>query len=331
MSAKPDISVLDWIKYNPNVGTLGLFHFGLPGSGKSNFQSGLFQMCLRRGEFLIMPGDRFCEWRHFPNHKHFPTKMQILVPKFSDGQDIHYHNFKKNNWFIDVDFEDLDIFQFLDEEKRMLVVYDQHLSMANRVYLWVNIFQQLLDRTEYLDTAFGLFFHEAGIYFDEFAEGEHWKAIRLFSSLFVEHRKALVRPVFLSQLESEVKSTIRKKCPFHIIRKSFLSKSYAKSLRKAAPFTAIHQYHFVYGGIYIKSNVTNKFWENKEIYKMIPPRVSFNEMGAQIDEEEGQKSAFPLLKCKKCSHEWQANVSKPKKCPNCGKRYDYHRHSPAIV
>ena len=328
MSAKPDVSILDWIKYNPNVGTLGLFHFGLPGSGKSNFQNGLFQMCLKRGEYLIMPGDRFCEWRHFPNHPKFPTKLQILVPK---GEDIYYHNFDKNGWFIDVDYKNLDIFNYVNPKKRMLVIYDQHLPIGERVNLWVNIFQQLLDRTEYIDTAFGLFFHEAGIYFDEFAEGEHWKAIRNFSSLFVEHRKALIRPVFLCQIESEVKSTIRKKCPFHIIRKTFLSKNYPKSLRKAAPFTPIFRYHLVYGGIYIKNNETNKYYENKKIFKMIPPHVSFNEKGGGNGVEGGQKLSLQELKCPNCLNIWQPKVNNPKKCPQCSKRFDYNRYSPLIA
>lgn len=328
MSKLPDVSIVDWIKYNPNVGTLGLFHFGLPGSGKSNLQSGLFQKCLKRGEYLIMPGDRFCEWRHFPNHPKFPTKIKILVP---EDVDIYYHNFKKNGWFKDVDYNNLDIFDHINPKQRLLVIYDQHLPMAERVYLWVNIFQSLLNRIEYIDIPFGLFFHEAGTYFDEFSEGEHWKAVRAFSSLFVEHRKALIRPVFLCQIESEVKSTIRKKCPFHIIRKTFLSKNYAKSLRKAAPFTFINQYHLVYGGIYIKGNETNKFYENKKIFKMIPPRCSFNEMGGQNVVGEEQKSSSIRLKCPKCSHIWTKQANKPQKCPNCGKRFDYDRYSPIIA
>ena len=281
-------------------------------------------MCLKRGEFLVMPGDRFCEWRHFPNHPKFPTKIQILVPKFPEGQGIYYHNFKKNDWFIDVDYKNLNIFNYIDEEKKMLVIYDQHLPMPQRVYFWCDIFQKLLNRIEYVDTPFGMFFHEAGIYFDEFSEGEHWKAIRLFSSLFVEHRKALIRPVFLSQLESEVKSTIRKKCPFHIIRKSFLSKNYPKSLRKAAPFTRIHQYHLVYGGIYIKNNECNKFYEVKKIYKMIPPHVSFNDKSTPIYPTiHPKKSQFPPITCKKCLKSWKPRVQVPVECPHCHSRIYY--------
>jgi hypothetical protein len=267
----PDISILDWIKHNPNVGTLGLLQFGLPGTGKSNLSTGLIQKCMNQGEFLVMPGDRFCEWRHFPNHPKFPTKMRILVP---EGVNIHYHKLRKDGLFTDVNLEDLDIFKFIDKKHRMLVIFDQHLPLAQRVFFWGNIFEQLLNRIVFVDIPFILFFHEAGVYFDEGAEGDQWKAIRDFSSIFVEGRKALIRPVLLSQLESEIKSTIRKKCTFQIIRKSFLSRNYPPKLRKAAPFTPLHKYHLVYGGIYIRNNETNKYYENPTVYKMIP-RVSF--------------------------------------------------------
>ncbi len=322
MSGLPDISINDWINYNPNRGVLGLHHFGLPGTGKSNFQSGLFQICLKRKEqeFLIMPGDRFCEWKHFPVHPKFPTKLNILVPKKAD---IQYINFKKNGWFVDVNYDDLDIFHYLKPSHRMLVIYDQHLPMGQRVELWNEIFSQLLNRSEYLERSIGLFFHEAGIYFDEFSEGEQWKQIKLFSEKFVEHRKALVRLVFLSQLQSEVKSTLRKKCPFQIVRKSWLGKTYPKALRKAAPFTHIHQYHFLFGGIYIKNNTTSKFKENKKKFRMIPPRVSLNDKGGLdvvgVDEKKPKKGDKICI----CGYFWTPRVAKPKKCPKCGHRFDY--------
>ena len=292
----------------PNVGTLGIHQFGLPGSGKSNFFSGIIQMCLKKGEFLIMPGDRFCEWRHYPFHPRFPTKIKILTPK---DVDIYYHGFERNGWFESVDYEDLDIFNHVNNNQRALVIYDQHLPLWQRVRLWLKVFLQLLNRIEYVDIPFSLFFHEGGIYFDEFAEGDHWKAVKEFSQLFVEHRKALIRMELISQLESEIKSTIRGKCVFQIVRKSFLSRRYPKSLRKAAPFTRIHQYHLLYGGIYIKNNVTNKFSENTQKWKMIP-QVLY-----QTSQKKVGKLPFGRKQCPKCQHIWVPRVASPKKCPNC--------------
>ena len=311
-----DIGIKDWIHYNPNVGVEALHMIGLPGTGKSNMSSGLLQKCLRKGELLVMPGDRFCEWRHFPPHPKFPTKIKILIPKWVE---IFYHNFKPNGWFHEVDFNELNIFDYLDNEHKLLVIYDQHIPLSRRSMLWANIAEQLLNRTVYLEVAIGLLFHEAGIYFSEFSHGDQWRAIKKFEELFVEFRKGLVRTLLVSQLDTEIESTIRKKCMYACIRKTKLSRSgnWAKPLVKKAPFTALNQYHWVFGGLYNRDNTINKFFEKKTIMKMIPVS-SIN--GGPKDNIIKKKTQRDKIICHYCEYEWIPRSDNTKQCPKC-KRY----------
>jgi len=307
-----NIGIKDWINYNPNVGVEALHHIGLPGTGKSNMSTGLAQKCLQRGELLVMPGDRFCEWRHFPFHPKFPTKIKILIPK---GIELFYYNFKRNGWFHEVDFSEINIFDHLDKDHKLLVIYDQHLPLSDRAKLWTLFAEQLLNRDVFLETAIGLLFHEAGIYFPEFASGDQWRATKKFSELFVEFRKGLVRTQLVSQLDTEIESTIRKKCMYACIRKTRLSRSggWPKALVKRAPFTAINEFHWVYGGLYNRNNTITKFFENKKIFKIIP-RLSMNGVPKGTPPEKfRQRKKFV---CSKCNYEWIANVDKPKYCPN---------------
>lgn len=265
-----DIGIKHWIDYNPNVGVEALHMIGLPGTGKSNMSTGLLQKCLQKGEMLIMPGDRFCEWRHFPFHPKFPTKIRILIPK---DVEIYYHNFEPNGWFQEpIEYEDLDIFHYLDKDHKLLVIYDQHMPLTIRSMFWVHILSQLLNRKEYLDFAIGMLFHEAGIYFSEFTKGDQWRAIKNFSELFVESRKGLVRILLESQIDTEIESTIRRKCMYACIRKARLSRSvgWPKPLIKAAPFTAINEFHWVFGGLYVRRNTITKYYEKKSLFKMVP-------------------------------------------------------------
>lgn len=308
-----NIGIKDWINYNKNVGVEGLHMIGLPGTGKSNMSTGLAQKCLQKEELLVMPGDRFCEWRHFPFHPKFPTKIRILVPK---DIDIHYHNFKPNGWFHEVDYSELNIFDYLDKDHKLLVIYDQHLPLSERAKLWTHYAEQLLNRDIFLETAIGLLFHEAGIYFPEFASGDQWRAIKKFSELFVEFRKGLVRTQLVSQLDTEIESTIRKKCMYACIRKTKLSRSggWPKALVKKTPFTALNEYHWVFGGLYNRNNTITKFFEKKTIFKMIP-RSSMNGVPKRVKVREKIEKT-PLI-CPYCDYEWTPRIDKPKKCPKC--------------
>jgi len=275
--------------------------------------TGLAQKCLQKGEFLVMPGDRFCEWRHLPFHPKFPTKIRILIPK---DIEIFYHNFKPNGWFHEITFDDLNIFDYLDKNHKLLVVYDQHLPLNQRAQLWTQLSEQLLNRDVFLEVAIGLLFHEAGIYFPEFASGDQWRAIKKFSELFVEFRKGLVRTQLVSQIDTEIESTIRKKCMYACIRKTKLSRSggWPKALVKKAPFTALNEYHWVFGGLYNRNNTITKFFEKKNIFKMIP-RSSMN--GVSKDENVREKEPRKDLICSYCGYEWTPRIDKPKKCPKC--------------
>lgn len=320
-----DIGIKDWIDYNPNVGTEQLHMIGLPGTGKSNMSAGLFQKCLgKKNEFLVMPGDRFCEWRHFPFHPKFPTEIKILVPK---DIDIYYHNFKKNGWFEDIDYENFDIMNHLNEKNRLLVIYDQHLPMAERTGLWAKIAVQLLNRIEFIDVAIGLLFHEAGNYFTEYASGAHWKNIKSFSESFVEFRRGLIRTILVSQLDTEIESTLRKKCVYACIRKAKLSRSvgWPRPLVKRSPFTALNEYHWVFGGLYNRGNTINKFYEKKNIFKMIP-QVSMNGGPKSTPPEKSRQRN--KITCKKCDYEWTPKVDEPKYCanPKCKSWLEYEHH-----
>ena len=306
-----DLGIRKWINYDPNVGVEGLHMIGLPGTGKSNMATGLMLQCLKKGESMIMPGDRFCEWRHYPFHPKFQWKIKILIPKDTP---ISYVNFEPNGWFKEVDYADLDVFDHLQNGVRLLVIYDQHLRLQHRTAVWVKVLTQLLNRTEHLEEAIGLLFHEAGIYFSEFSSGDQWRAIKDYSELFVETRKGLVRNLIVSQLDTEIESTIRKKCMFACIRKTKLSRTigWPKPLIQAAPFTPINRFHWVEGGLYNRSNTIAKFFEKKLIYKMIP-RISLSKAG-ETDVNDKKKMTKT---CRYCQYTWSPRKKEPRQCPKC--------------
>lgn len=308
-----NIGIKQWINYKPSVGVEALHMIGLPGTGKSNMSTSLYNKCLNRGEFLIMPGDRFCEWRHYPFHPNFQTKIKILIP---ENVDIHYHNFKQNGWFEETNYDKLDILTYLDEKTRLLVIYDQHIPVPERSLLWVKVLEQLINRIEYLDLAMGLLFHEAGILFPEYASGNQWRAVKKFSELFVETRKGLVRTLLISQLDTEIESTIRKKCLYACIRKAKLSRSvgWPKPLIKAAPFTKLNEYHWCWGGLYNRKNTITKFQEKKNIFKMIP-RVSIIK-GESVTIAR-KNLPDEQIECPHCEYTWIPRTNFPKRCPKC--------------
>ena len=90
-----NISIFDWIDFNPNVGVEMLTISGLPGWGKTSMAMTLILECAKRKENWVMPGDRFCEWRHFHKYRNFFHEIIILVPK---GWELFYYGETLNDW-----------------------------------------------------------------------------------------------------------------------------------------------------------------------------------------------------------------------------------------
>jgi len=277
MSKAIDITIRDWIDYKPNVGVEMLQVSGLPGYGKTSMGNTLILECADKGESWVIPGDRFCEWRHF--HKYsIVEEIIVIIPL---GLDIYYHGDLLNKWklnnntdirFVELDYAKINIMDYLpdDGKVRMVAVFDAHYKINKRSWLWVNISNQLINRTTHLDKCIGILFNEAGILFPQNAQGDHWKAVAEFATTIVDARKGLLRLIFISQIQTEIMDTVRKKCMFKVFRKGWVAKDEPKAIRKAAPFTARNEYHLSCGGLYCKSNTIDKFIEEKEISKMIP-------------------------------------------------------------
>ena len=287
-----DITIRDWIDYKPNVGVEMLHISGLPGWGKTSMGNTLILECATKKESWVIPGDRFCEWRHF--HKYsLIEEIIVIVPL---GVEIYYHgellkkwklNDNNNNYdirFVELDYSKLNIMDYLpdDGKVRMVAVFDAHYKISLRSWLWVNISNQLLNRTTHLDRCIGILFNEAGTLFPQNAQGDQWKAVADFATAIVDARKGLLRYIFVSQMQTEIMDTVRKKCMFKVFRKGWASKDEPKAIRKAAPFTARNEYHLSCGGLYCKSNTIDKFIEEKEISKMIP-QVIINETSLPDD------------------------------------------------
>lgn len=319
---KINISILDWIDYRPNVGVEAAHIIGLPGTGKSNMASALAVYCMKKGEHLVIPGDRFCEWRHYLNYRNTcrvkviaPTKkMCELTPVPEDLLESSYFIFKDS-------YQDLDVMSYLDNDKpTVLAIYDACFSIIDRSRLWVEILQQLLNRTKFLDKAITVLFHEAGIYWPEMARGDHWKYVDDFANLFVDCRKGLVRPILVSQLENEIESTIRGKCMVRIHRKGFGSRKLPVPLRKVIPYTALNEYHYQYGGLYVRRNLVEYFKEKKILYKIIPRRYI---NGDSLPTHHQRNNSVEDLKCKNCGHIWTPRKRNPLACPDCSKYFGY--------
>lgn len=273
-----------------------------------------------------MPGDRFCEWRHFPYHPKFPTKMIVLVP---NNVEVQYFPSKEKvqqlgTWY-EVDYSDLNVLHYLDDDHRLVVIYDQHLRLASRTKLWAHVVTQLLNRDPGMldQKAVGLLFHEAGILFPQNAVGQQWLAVDEFSERFVECRKGLVRNMMVSQIDTEIESTIRGKCMYGIIRKSTLNKSWPKLVRKVAPFTALNQYQLVLGkGLYLLDNQVGAFYEKKSIFKMVPMHLID---GGLTSQDPPEKNSSTSLECRSCGHVWLPKVNHPLSCPLCRKYFGYNK------
>lgn len=324
-----NLSLKNWIHYKPSVGVESAHMIGYPGTGKSNMAAGVYQKCLQKGEALVMPGDRFCEWRHYPYHPKFPTKFNVIVPK---GLDIFYFPDKetiqhKGEW-IERDYNNLDVFDYLDQDNRLLVIYDQHLRLPSRCALWVKVLTQLLNRQTFINDAIGLLFHEAGILFPQNAIGDQWRAVDEFSERFVECRKGLVRVMLVSQIDTEIESTIRGKAMYGFVRKSTLNKSWPKLVRSVAPFTPINEYQLVLGkGLYLLDNEIDMFYEKKLIMKMIPSQL----IDQKKPDTDGGGDLSLVCFCGSCGYKWRSRIESPVKCPKCYTRLHYREHGEVLA
>lgn len=272
----PPILLDDYIYFKRHIGVDGLLITGLPGSGKSNMANGIVGICLKeRKENFVIPIDRQCE---FLNILPYANDYIIILPNIDDKKEeaFHFHNFKHKDKIIYVDYDNLDISDYLDNttQGRVIAVYDNHYRgklLSKRAELWVTIAQQLLDRTYLLDNAVGLLFHEAGIYWPEMPIEEHWRAVKDFSELFVDFRKALIRGIFVSQMDKEIKHTVRGKCYWRVYRKGHISKTgNPEPIYNTTKKLALNEYHFYFSGIYTMYNEIDKTPEFNHNVRVVP-------------------------------------------------------------
>ncbi len=200
--------------------------------------------------------------------------------------------YAKNYGFIfETKVVDLNKFKITDyltneTEKTVFAIYDNHFQgqhLWRRAELWKNITKQLLERTVLLNQSITTLFNEGGILWQEGASGNHWKLINEYSEIIVECRKGLVRVMILSQLETEIMHTIRKKLLWKCYRLGTTSKMVPIPVRKATPFQSRSGYILMYGGMYSIGNQTPKLSELSEIWKIIP-------IGDPVIEEEVSKA-----------------------------------------
>lgn len=309
------ISFKDYIKYNPKVGVDYLHIIGLPGFGKSSQLNMILLMCMQLGEIVVMPGDRFCEWRHFLNYPKTVKKITLIVPQ---GELIEYTNFPEDITKkygisferLELNYRDFRIMDIISENARseVFVIYDQHYRtiiqnndeiidlLYQRSLLWAKINTQLNDRITHLDKAIVTPFHEAMVYWDQYSSDEQWKAIKTYAKSLVDNRKGLTRPIFLSQEETEVESTVRNKCVWKFYRKGSTKKDSHPHLKKVVPWTARHKYQMVYGGLHVAHNTIDPIKEIHNVWKMIPQGIplEYLESKEQKEIEKKQKEGLKI-------------------------------------
>ncbi|MFX0205926.1 MAG: hypothetical protein ACFFDT_08055, partial [Candidatus Hodarchaeota archaeon] len=270
----------EFIEYRKSVGTDGMHIFGLPGTGKTHQGMKILRDCLKNGEIGIMRGDIFTEWRHFLNFPDSIKKVLVLIPKRGKIHNIRVPNEVITD-FRFVDFNTLNICDYL-VPRQLTVCYDENYGLSEKAWFWVKTFKQIISRyqKEIVDIPVAYLDNEAGILWPETALSgtkesketkNHWKAVHKFCELAVYFRKALVRPILISQLEQEIKWQLRMKCMWQVIRKGKAPRYAPAQVQRAAPLQSIEQYIVMLGGgLYCTGNTNYAFPETKEIWKMIP-------------------------------------------------------------
>lgn len=313
-------TVEKFIEYNPKVGVDSLHMFGYPGSGKSVHGNSIVLHCVGNGEMGLMPGDLYCEWKHFVNYPKSIKKIKVLVPENAEIEKINFSDSKFHQVEeILIPFPPKNINQYI-EPYTIVVVYDRCYTNYDRTRLWYEIFKQVNLRIINHDKVICFFDHEAGVRFPQTAskDGEQWKNVEEIANLFVDFRKGLIRCIFLTQLENELYYKIKNKCIWKIVRMAVPSKfSVTKAIRKYALSMRRDMFHIFYGGYYVPLNWNKNIKEIKLIMKMIP-RVLINLNGDAPHNE--QKRVLKRLICDNCNHSWNPRIAQVDKCHKCGSR-----------
>jgi len=304
-------SIKNFIKFNPSVGVDSMHITAYPGMGKSVQATSIMIQCIDNGEMGIIPGDRFCEWRHMDNYE---IDIKVLVP---EGAEITHLNMPKKfqEWEV-IDYDTMDIMDYLEPGK-LLVVYDRCFSRVDRARLWTDLMKRTSGRIKYHDIPVCYVDHEAGITFPEKRSGKLWLAVEEFVTLFVDFRKALIRCIFLSQIESELHNELRNKMLWKIYRLSMPSKSsIGKAVRKFVRRTRRDTYHIFFGGIYEPFRSSPKIKEKKTIWKMIP----YDIINYKTGEGDSSNQKYAEINCENCGYAWIPRKAYPKSCPECKTR-----------
>jgi predicted Zn-ribbon and HTH transcriptional regulator len=310
-----------FLNYNPAVGTEGLHITGFPGSGKSNMGNRIFLDCMSSGDMGILRGDRFAEWRHLVNYlKEYELTMEVLIPGWQYIKTVNVPDealLNAQDCYINtVDYPIVNIMKFM-EPRKIVVVCDFMYDLKDKGWTWVNIFEQLINRTEYINIPITYLDHEAGITLPEIALSDtkksrsHWMAVNRICELFVDFRKGLIRPIFISQLEPEIKHQIREKCIFRVHKQGIISRRNPEKMQKRAPRLPLNYYILsVARELYNPNCIVDKLEETNEVWKMIPTKM------LAIEETNGHISK----RCNNCGYVWESSTKSPIKCPNCQSR-----------
>lgn len=270
--------IREFIDYKPQIGVEACHIYGFPGSGKSNLGSLLLSNCLEQGDCGLMRGDLFAEWRHFQANYKYPVKL--LIPGSIKASDLTCIGFNLKE--IDHEFVDTQDFNVVDhlEPERLLVLYDACYGLAGKGWFWAVVFEQLIQRDRLISTPVTYLDHEAGILFPEIALSEskdaqsHWRAVNAICEHFVFFRKALIRPILISQLETEINHRLRGKCLWNVIKQGAVSKGHPESVRQAAPRQRVHEFISSIGKeVFTRGNVSKKFKETKHVWKMLAHKL----------------------------------------------------------
>jgi len=153
----------------------------------------------------------------------------------------------------------------------LVVVYDDCMDSTSKTNLWTKIAKSLVLRNTHVDKPVCYLNNEAGITYPELAGKDQWRYLDEFAEYFVYFRKAFVRAILLSQLETEIYHRIRGKCIWKIFRIAVPGKhSIGRPVRKYARRMRRDNYHIFYGELFTPLNLNPKINEIKSIWKFLP-------------------------------------------------------------
>ncbi len=297
------ISVEDYINENTRDGKEGLNIYGNPKQGKSNTANRICKdEMLINDRNMIMPGDVNCEFRNMLFHKDQPIKeFSILVPHDCEFEFLNVpYDVEKHIIKVDYDNDIILEDHFKGKKRKLVVVFDDHLDdliFYKRLKIWNDIGKQLIRRTTFdLGVPFIFRFDEGGIYFPEIALAHHYQEVYRFNYLNVSYRKSHVQVMLIAQQNTEMKSTIRGKQGWMILKKGAYSKNIPKIVRKATPFFSKDQVALFYGGIYNKEISIYKMKEANKIWKMVPTTDYQERELSSNDEKEREKYVYDYLR-----------------------------------